>query len=66
MITLYDPITELNILTNGNNSASQPLLLLNILIELRAMNAMIADINSMNDELDQLRKDVVSDTTLAQ
>ena len=64
MINLYSPATGGNVATNGADGTSPENLLLNILIELRAMNAIALDMQSglVTQTIEQYRSDAVNET----
>ena len=59
MLSLYNPVTGGTVASQGGD-----LLLTNILIELRVLNALLVDqaSGSANQSLDQYRNDVVNAT----
>lgn len=64
MLNLYIPTTGANYATNGAAGASPDILLLNILIELRVMNAIALDQQSgvVAQSVEGYRNDVVNET----
>ncbi len=63
MITLFNPATQTFRATNGLDGVSDAQMRINILIELRVMNALLLALTSgqVSDTLEQLRAAAVTD-----
>ena len=63
MLTVYNPATEAFEARAGfdANKLSQQALMLNILIELKVLTSLLADVNGVTDDLQKMRQDFISD-----
>ena len=65
MITLWNPVTQAFEANTGTPPVSEPVLLLNILIELRAQNFILSMMNQdvLKDDVGSIRADMANDTS---
>lgn len=63
MLTVYDPRVDAFAAMTGAdaNKLSQQTVMLNILVELKVLTSLLADVNGVTDDIQKMRQDFISD-----